>query len=274
MGGEKVTIALCQVKVALDKETAMQKAEEMIAAAKANGAELVCLPEMFHCPYSAALFLSYAESEGGPVTTRMGEWAKRFGVWLIGGSIPELVDGKLYNTCFCYNPQGLRVARHRKMHLFDVDIPGKLRFQESDSFTHGEEVTVFDTEFGRIGIGICFDMRFPLLIRNMALRGAEIVVIPAQFNHVTGPRHWDTLIQSRALDNQIFFAAVSCATDPDFSYLSYGHSAVASPDGQIIEELDEKEGILTCILDLNQVKSSRRELPTFLYEQEGLYGTL
>lgn len=260
----KLKLALCQPKVPYDRTEAIEKAEKMVCTAASDGAEMVVLPEMFHCPYKASNFHRYAEEDGGEMVRIMSDWARENGIFLVGGSIPELENGKLFNTCYCFDPAGTKIAKHRKIHLFDVNIPGKIEFKESDSFGRGNTETLFSTPFGDVGVAICFDQRFPLLIRSMALKGAVLVVVPAQFNDVTGPLHWHTIIRSRALDNQIYYAACSCATDPDFSYHAYGHSCVADPDGAIIAELDENEGILYCTLDSETVSRTREEMPTFL----------
>ena len=227
---------------------------------------MVALPEIFHCPYSFALFDAYTQQDTEDICALMSAWARQNAIWLIGGSILERSEGKLYNTCFCFDPMGRMVAKHRKVHLFDVNIPGEIVYQESAYFSTGRDVTVFDTEYCRVGVAICFDMRFPMLIRELALRGAELIVVPAQFNQVTGPRHWETIIKSRALDNQVFFAAAACATDPDSPYKAYGHSAIASPDGQILAMAGQDEALITYQVDPGQVKQARESLPTFAFD--------
>ena len=257
-------IALCQPKVMMDRESALQRAEAMVREAAAQGAALVVLPEMFHCPYAPKNFPIYAETARGEVVGRMSRWAGENGVYLVGGSIPEREGEKIYNSCFCFDPRGELVARHRKIHLFDVDIPGKIRFRESDCFAAGETETLFDTPFGKVGVAICFDQRFPQLIRSMAQQGALLVCVPAQFNTVTGPLHWDTLVRARALDNQIYYAACSTARDMDFSYHAYGHSCVVDPSGQILVDAGTEENIIYCEIHRSMIDSTRKEMPTFL----------
>ncbi|MGM9587782.1 MAG: carbon-nitrogen hydrolase family protein [Candidatus Limivicinus sp.] len=258
-------IALCQPKVLMSREAAVEKAAEMVREAAGCGAQLVVLPEMFHCPYAPEYFPVYAETAEGEMFRIMSSWARDNGVYLVGGSIPEREKDKIYNTCFCFDPQGKLVARHRKIHLFDVDIPGQITFQESDYFSPGDTETLFDTPFGKVGVAICFDQRFPGLIRSLAKQGAMLVCTPAQFNNVTGPRHWDTLVKARALDNQIYYAACSAATDPDFSYKAYGHSCVVDPNGQILVDAGTEENIIYCEIDQNVIDSTRKEMPTFLH---------
>ena len=169
----KFQTALCQMRTELDDALTMDKAEDMVRKAAQNGAQVVCLPEMFSCPYDNAYFAGGKARQRETVAS-LSAWARANRVILIGGSIPEEENGRLYNTSFIFNGSGEMIARHRKIHLFDVDLPG-MRFQESASFSAGEEITVFDTPFGRFGVAICFDVRFPELFRAMARRGAEMI---------------------------------------------------------------------------------------------------
>lgn len=146
-----------------------------------------------------------------------------------------------------------------------------MRFKESNSFAPGEDITVFDTKFGRMGVEICFDIRFPELARAMAKRGAEVILCPAQFNMTTGPRHWELSVRARAMDNEVFFVGASAARYEGFDYECWGHSTVADPFGMVKASCDEKEQILYCDIDLNEVDSVRRQLPTFLHLREDIY---
>lgn len=267
----KFKIAVCQIRTETDKAATMAKAERMIREAADNGAEVIVLPEMWNCPYSKEYFRRFADSENGETFEAMSRWAKESNVILIGGSIPEKCGDKLYNTCFVFDENGQMIARHRKIHLFDVDIEGGIRFKESNNFAAGEDITVFDTKLGRMGVLICFDMRFPELVRAMAKRGAELVFCPAQFNMTTGPRHWELTIRARAMDNEIYYVGASAARYEGFDYECWGHSTVAGPFGMVEATCDEKEQILYCDIDLNEVDSVRRQLPTFLHLREDIY---
>ncbi len=271
MSNAAFKLAVCQIKTQLDKALTMEKAESMVREAAQNGANVVVLPEMFNCPYSKEYFKPFADAENGESVESMSRWARENGIILVGGTIPEKDGDKLYNTCFVFDEQGSVIARHRKAHLFDVDIEGGIRFKESNHFSAGNEITVFDTKYGKMGVLVCFDMRFPELVRAMARRGAEIVFCPAQFNMTTGPRHWELTIRSRAMDNEIFFVGASAARYEGFNYECWGHSTVASPFGMVIAECDESEQILYCDIDLGEVSSVRRQLPTFLHLREDLY---
>jgi predicted amidohydrolase len=271
MSEGKYRLALCQIETLTDKTATMDKAERMVREAAEAGANVVSLPEMFACPYEKGYFEKYAESADGESVRRMAYWAREYGVVLVGGSIPERDGGRLYNTCFVFDKQGKVIARHRKAHLFDVDIKGGVTFRESDNFSPGDDICVFDTEYGRMGAAICFDMRFPELIRAMAERGAETIIVPAQFNTTTGPAHWELTIRARAIDNELYFAACSAARSKDFKYHCWGHSTAAGPFGNVLATCDETEQTVLCDIDLSEVDRVRRELPTFLRLREDMY---
>ncbi|TFK53225.1 carbon-nitrogen hydrolase [Heliocybe sulcata] len=244
------TIALVQLgQVTSDKSKNLPHAREMIlkAASREGGRkpDLIVLPECFNSPYGVMHFLLYAETigftSGQPydIKTSQSETvkmlsgaAKETGIWLIGGSIPErdASDGsKLYNTCTVYSPQGELVTIHRKIHLFDIDIPGKITFKESETLTGGSTMNMFDTPFARIGLGICYDVRFPELAMIAARSGCQVIIYPAAFNMITGPLHWETLHRARAVDNQAFMSMCSPARDSVEGYQAYGHSMVVDP---------------------------------------------
>ena len=262
--------ALCQIRTELDQEQTMEKAGRMVRKAAENGAQVVCLPEMYNCPYSGKYFKTIAARDHKDCVRTMAAWAKENRIVLIGGSVPETENGKIYNTCFVFNEEGEQIARHRKIHLFDIDIPG-MRFKESDTFAPGEEITVFDTRYGRFGVAICFDVRFPELFRAMAKRGAKMIFLPAQFNMKTGPAHWELSLRMRAVDNEVFFAGASSARYDGFSYECWGHSTVVDPFGTILATCDEKEQILYADIDLERTDIVRAQLPTFNFLREELY---
>ncbi|HNY00635.1 MAG TPA: carbon-nitrogen hydrolase family protein [Oscillospiraceae bacterium] len=271
MSDKKFKLALCQIETLSEKTATLDKAERMVREAAEAGANVAALPEMFACPYARGYFDAFAEPADGDTVRRMSCWAREYGVYLIGGTIPERDGEKLYNTCFVFDRQGAVVARHRKTHLFDVDIAGGIRFRESDYFAPGDDICVFDTEYGVMGAAVCFDMRFPELIRAMAKRGAETILVPAQFNTTTGPAHWELIVRMRAVDNEVFFAAVSAARSKDFKYQCWGHSTVAGPFGDVLATCDETEQTVFCDIDLAEVDRVRRQLPTFLRLREDLY---
>lgn len=236
-----------------------------------NGTDLVVLPEMWNGPYDSKRFPDFAEPEGGPSMQFLSALAKEKRVYLCGGSIAERDGDRVYNTAYVFDPDGRCVAKHRKMHLFDIDVTGGQRFFESDTLSPGDSPTVFDTPFGKIGVCICYDLRFPELIRLTVDAGAKILLVPAAFNMTTGPAHWELLFRCRAVDNQIFTVGAAPARDGTASYRSWGHSIVCSPWGDVLAEADETECVLSAGLDLGLVDRVRGELPVLRHRRTDLY---
>ncbi len=255
-----------------DKKANLDKASSMIAQSADKKADFIILPEMFNCPYSNDKFIEYAEEENDSCTLkRISKLAKDYGTYILAGSIPEKESGNIYNTSYLFDKTGEIIAKHRKMHLFDIDVKGKIAFKESDVLTAGDEFSLADTEFGKIGIGICYDVRFVELARVMTERGASVLIYPGAFNMTTGPAHWELLFRSRALDNQVFCIGVAPALNEDASYHSYGHSIVANPWGEVITQADEKENLIICEIDLDEIKKVREEIPILKNKRNDLY---
>lgn len=268
----KIKLGLCQMNVIDNKKANIENAKLMINEGVSKNADFIVLPEMFNCPYSNDKFIEYAEEEQNSFTLdEISSSAKDNQVYILAGSIPEKENGKLYNTSYLFDKSGNIIAKHRKMHLFDIDVKGKITFKESDVLTAGDEFTIADTEFGKIGIGICYDVRFPELARIMVEKGALILFYPGAFNMTTGPAHWELLFRSRALDNQVYCVGVAPALNEDASYHSFGHSIIANPWGEILAEADEKENLITCDIDLDEIKKIREELPLLKNKREDLY---
>ena len=263
--------AIVQMSVTAEKAKNLAHARQLVRQAVQTGADVVILPEMFVCLYENSAFTQNGEAAGGTVWQCLSDMARENGVYLVGGTFPEREGANLYNTCFVFDRAGGQIARHRKMHLFDVDVEGGQRFKESDTFTSGRDVTVFDTEFGKLGVCVCFDMRFPELARLMALEGAKAVFVPAAFNMTTGPLHWEVMFRSRAVDNQVFTVGCAPARDETGPYVSYGNSIAADPWGKVLARAEEKETILTVELDLSEVERTRTQLPLLSARRTDLY---
>ncbi len=271
----KIKLALCQMNVLDDKKANLKKAGMMIAESVAKNADFIILPEMFNCPYSNDKFIEYGEEEQDSTTlNEISRLARDNEVYILAGSIPERQSDRLYNTSYLFDKTGCIIAKHRKMHLFDIDVKDKITFKESDVLTAGDDFTIADTEFGKIGIGICYDVRFVELARIMVENGALILFYPGAFNQTTGPAHWELLFRSRALDNQAFCVGVAPALNMDASYHSYGHSIVANPWGEVVTQAGEKEELVICDIDLNEIKKVRQELPILKNKREDLYKVL
>lgn len=267
-----LTLALVQMVVSSVVEENLEKASSMVGKAAAAGAQVVALPEMFSCPYQTDLFPLYAQLEGGPMWQWFSALAIRENIWLVGGSVPELDEqGKVYNTCYVFDPSGKQVGKHRKVHLFDINIKNGQQFKESDTLTAGKDLCLVETPFGKIGIMICFDIRFMEWARLLTDAGADLLIIPGAFNMTTGPKHWELLMRMRAVDNQLFVAAVSPARDASAGYIAYGHSMIVDPWGEVLHRLDEKEGIMISEIDLSMNAKIRAQLPVLSARRNDLY---
>ena len=268
----KIRILQAQMSVPAEPEEALARAEQACRNAARLGADLVTLPEMFCCPYETANFPVYAQEEGGQVWTECREMAKRYGIYLSAGSMPERgQDGKVYNTAYVFDREGNQIAKHRKAHLFDIDVKGGQQFRESATLSPGNKVTVFDTEFGRMGLCVCYDFRFPELCRRMALDGAWLVLVPAAFNMTTGPLHWELMFRSQAMFNQVYALGTAPARDMSASYHSYGHSIAADPWGKVIAQMDEKEGYQLVEAEKDEVDAVREQLPLLRHRRPEIY---
>ncbi len=251
-----------------DKTADIALAGDKIREAAANGADFAVLPEMFCCPYDNACFRNFGEAAGGQTQSALSRLAGELGIYVVGGSVPELADGNVYNTSYVYDRQGRELARHRKAHLFDIDVAGGQRFFESDTLTPGDQITTFDTEFGPMGLCICFDLRFEELARCMALRGAKCIFVPAAFNMTTGPAHWELLFRQRAVDNQCFTVGVSPARNMD---ASYGNSLAVDPWGTVLCRAEGEATVLYAELDLSKIESVRSQLPILSARRMDMY---
>lgn len=268
----KIKVAAIQMPIVTDKMQNVRTVGIYLEKIKDEKPDFVILPEMFCCPYQTQNFPVYAEEEGGPVWQQLSEYAKQYGIYLIGGSMPEKdAEGKVYNTSYIFDRQGKQIGKHRKVHLFDIDVTGGQTFKESDTLTAGDHDTVFDTEFGRMGVMLCFDIRFPELARMMVNDGAKAIFVPAAFNMTTGPAHWELSFRTRALDNQIYMIGCAPMRDESAGYISWGHSIVTDPWGRVIDMLDEKEGVLLTELDLDYEEQVREELPLLKSRRKDMY---
>ncbi|KAI3455610.1 hypothetical protein Pfo_012273 [Paulownia fortunei] len=292
----KFKIGLCQLSVASEKKINIDKACSAIEFASKQGASLVVLPEMWNCPYSTDYFERFAENfddqDSASSFKMLSEVALQEGITIVGGSIPEWSDGQLYNTCCVFAPNGELLAKHRKMHMFDVEIPGDISFKESDTFSAGAEPTVIDT-VGRIGIGICHDMRFPELAMVYRARGAHLICYPGAFNISTGEALWELEQRARqafqqhchittnitniyqhfclAVDNQLYVATCSPSWDSAGSYEIWGHSTLVNPLGEIIATSGYDETIIIAEVDYSTIQCTRESLPIVKQRREDVY---
>nr|XP_033797093.1 omega-amidase NIT2 [Geotrypetes seraphini] len=264
-------LALIQLLVSPVKSDNLRRACRFIKEAAQQGAKIVALPECFNSPYGTKYFSEYAESIPGESTQALSEVAKECGIYLIGGSIPEKDGERLYNTCTVFGPDGSLLVKYRKIHLFDIDVPGKIRFQESETLSPGNSFSVFDTPYCRVGVGICYDIRFAEFAQIYTRRGCQLLVYPGAFNMITGPAHWELLQRSRAVDNQVYVATASPARDDKASYIAWGHSSVVNPWGEVIAKAGFEETVTYSDIDLQHLAEIRQQIPIHSQRRSDLY---
>lgn len=232
-----------------------KKAAQMVRSLAAAGAGAVLLPELWHMGYDLENLASFAQSSRGHTWRFLRDLAREEGIWLFGGSIAEKKDGAYYNTAPVFNRQGELILKYRKAHLFPLGI------EEDRYFSGGSEWGLGDGEGFRFGLMICYDLRFPAFCRNLALRGAEVIFLPAQWPKARLD-HWRSLIVARAIENQVFIAAANrCGSDGDLAYP--GHSLIVNPMGEIVAEGGEGEELLLAEIDLDEIAPVRRRIPVF-----------
>ena len=272
--GKTVRIASIQLAKQATKEETYARIRALLARIPDGAADLYMLPEIWNGPYEARLFPTFAEPDGGPSWRFLSALAKERHACIVGGSIAERDGTRVYNTAYVFDADGRQIAKHRKMHLFDIDVDGGQHFHESDTLSPGENVTVFRAAGATFGLCICYDIRFPELSRLMVDRGAQVLLVPAAFNLTTGPAHWELLFRSRAADNQVFTVGTAPARDPKASYQSWGHSIVCSPWGEVLMQMDERESVAITALDFGLLSRVRSELPLLKQRRTELYRTI
>jgi predicted amidohydrolase len=266
----QLTTAAVQMTATADLAANLAVCRARVAEAAAAGARLVVLPECF-------AFLGRAEGDKlavaevldpakpGPILATLTELATRHGVWLIGGGLPETVPGdarRTYNTAAVIAPDGRIAARYRKVHLFDVDIPGGAVLRESDGTCAGTERVVVDIDGARVGMSICYDLRFPELYRALVKDdGAEVLVVPAAFTAHTGRAHWHLLLRARAIEDQAWVVAAAQWGRHNEKRESFGHSLIVDPWGTVVAERPEGDGVVIAQLDGETVAKTRRQMP-------------
>ncbi len=238
-------------------------AERLVADAAEQGAKLVVLPELFFAWGPIQSVAALAEAIPGLASQGLSELAKRYSVTLVAGSLPErqLGTSKAWNTCLVFGPDGELLGRYRKQHLFDIDLPGKISGRESDWIAAGEESVVVETPVGRIGLAICFDLRFPELFSALVNQGCQVIVVPSAFSHETGRDHWDVLLRARAIETQSYVIAANQWGTSEGAFKTYGHSQIIDPWGIQLASAGEAESVVLAKIDLNRVTEVRRSLP-------------
>jgi deaminated glutathione amidase len=267
-------VAIAQMNSGPEVSANLTVAEGLLREAAAGEADLAALPEYLDYMGPSSGRAEVAEPVPGPVTDRLGGVAAEHGMWVLAGGILEADGGRVFDTSVLLDRTGEVVATYRKIHLFDVELPDQPPIRESASITPGDQVVTHPTEFARLGLSICYDIRFPELYRSLMAQGAEVMCVPAQFQHTTGRDHWHTLLRARAIEDQCFVVAPGQwgpFGEPGDGRRSYGHSLVVDPWGRILVEAPE-EGteVWFADLDLGALRSLRRTFPVLQHRRLGV----
>ncbi len=260
-------VAAIQMVSTDDVEQNLKAAADLIASAVATGAKIVVLPENFALlSADNHAKVRVAETAGeGPVQSFLQQQAGEQQIYLVGGTIPITgeQEGKVRAACLTYGPDGTLLGRYDKIHLFDVALTGgKEHYNESSTIEPGDSYCVIDTPWGRLGIAICYDVRFPELFRQLMLQEARIIALPSAFTATTGAAHWEILVRARAIENQAFLIAPDQGAGRDGGRKTWGHSMVVSPWGEILAELDEQgSGVATAEINVDGQLQLRRKFP-------------
>ncbi|HWB56539.1 MAG TPA: carbon-nitrogen hydrolase family protein [Gaiellaceae bacterium] len=266
-------VACVQINASGSKADNIERAEALVARAAATGADVVLLPEKWNGIGSAEILLDVAEPlEGGETVEAMSGWARTHGITLVGGSIAERRDGreKLSNTSVVFDPEGEIAAVYRKIHLFDVEVGGHV-YRESETEEPGDEPVTCEVEGWRVGLSVCYDLRFPELYRILAVEGAELVTVPAAFTLYTGKDHWELLLRARAVENQCFVAAANQWGVNAGGKPSYGRSSIVDPWGVVLAQAPDEDCVISAALDRSAMERIRRALPSLANRQPAAY---
>jgi len=266
-------VAAVQMTSSTEVKDNLAVTEALLAQAHVAGAEVVLLPENF-------ALMSADDNERwqvretlgqGPIQEFLANMARRYEFWLVGGTL-SLLDGnqeKLCSSCLVYDPKGDRRARYDKIHLFDVELDGGESYRESEYYAAGEDIVVVDTPHGRLGIAVCYDLRFPELFRSMLDKQVEVFMIPAAFTAYTGRAHWEVLVRARAIENTAFVVAAGQSGRHANGRCTHGDSMVVDPWGNILNRRQVGEGLVVADLDLGELKSIRKKLPSVHHRKIG-----
>ncbi len=272
-GGHALTAAFASAQMCSGGDVAANVAAARVALqeAHAQGARLAVLPENFALMAdSKEQRLRHAEVDGkGPIQEAIAQTCRDLSLWVVAGTVPlrGRDPTKVRSACLVFDDRGERVARYDKIHLFDVDLGPGERYAESEAFEAGEAPVVLDTPFGRLGLAVCYDLRFPELFRALLTAGAEIVALPAAFTVPTGEAHWQVLVRARAIENSCYVVAAAQGGRHDNGRTTYGHSMIVDPWGRVLALQASGRGVVTAQLDRESVADVRRRLPSVTHRR-------
>ena len=269
---DKCKVAAIQFCANEDKERNLELASRYIDIAVGKGVDVVVLPEMFNCCGHKEVMIRNAEDVPGYTTDFMSEKARKNGIHIVCGSIFEKAgSNKAFNTSVVIDRNGEIIAKYSKVHLFDIDIPDKISYKESEHVVAGNKMVTVNMGTFDAGLAICYDLRFCELFRFLALKGAKIVFIPSAFTFATGEYHWEPLVTARAIENQVFVVAANQVGKGPNNITCYGKSMIVDPWGRVLAKAKDDENIIIAEIDFNLLDSVRSEVPLFEHRRTDLY---
>ncbi len=262
-GSDRFVVGCAQMRVTDEKSRNLAVAEQLIRQGADQGARLVVLPEMFLWRGPESDISGAAETLDGPSVHRLAAAAQRASLTLVAGSFYESdgVGGLPFNTTVVFGPDGNRLGVYRKIHLFDVSIPGRVEVRESDRMRGGDKVQCVETPVGKLGLSVCYDLRFPELYRRLVREGALIVCVPSAFTHATGAAHWEVLLRARAIENQVYVVAPNQVGPTATGPAVWGGSSIVDPWGEVLSRAPDSECLITAEVDLQHQADVRSGLP-------------
>ncbi|WP_281974663.1 carbon-nitrogen hydrolase family protein [Halobacillus litoralis] len=266
-------VALVQMNTRNDKQDNINKALRFIDEAAEKQVDWIGFPEYFSYLTDDTTKLEAAEPLNGPTIQMMQREAVKHNLYIHLGSMIETTDeNRVYNTSVLIDDNGEIIETYRKLHLFDVDVPGKVSMKESDTIKPGENISLAETKFGKVGMSICYDIRFPELYRKLALSGATILLVPAAFAQYTGTHHWETLLRARAIENGCFvFAAGQIGPFPPNEGHCFGNSMIIDPWGTVLARAEEEESLVISEINLDRIDKVRKSVPSLNHRREEVY---
>ena len=264
MTANQLNVALVQLNPGDDKDANIAAALKGIDQAAGTGARLVMLPEVWTYMGPDDGALTAAEAIPGPLTETLAARARDLGIYLHAGSFLERAEGepRRFNTTVVFDPNGEIIAKYRKIHLFDDDLTGQESYRESNTVAPGDEIVTVDIDGVRVGLTICYDLRFPELYRILALRGAEIIAVPAAFTMKTGRDHWEALLRARAIENTVYIVAPDQVGQHSGGLWTYGRSMIIDPWGTVLATAPDQPTVIRATLDLDYLRAVRAQVPS------------
>jgi len=267
------TVSAIQMTSTDDRDRNMKAARRLARRAAGEGADLIAFPENFSYLRPEGSEIRVSDRLDGELLGELGELAGDLGCYILAGSIPERIPRtrRVHNTSVLLGPDGRRLAVYRKIHLFDIKIRGNVSFLESRRVAAGDRPVVVQTPLGRLGLSICYDLRFPELYRQLALQGAEVVFVPSAFTSYTGRFHWMPLLRARAIENQCWVVAPAQVGRHGPGRRSHGETAIVDPWGTTVGVLERGAGVVTATIDLDKVRRVRAGLPALQHVRRELF---